>query len=43
MEAWREELYHHGILGQKWGSKNGPPVVWLMMQGKSGISIIQSN
>lgn len=19
MEAWREELYHHGILGQKWG------------------------
>lgn len=19
MEQWREELYHHGILGQKWG------------------------
>ena len=19
MEAWKEELYHHGILGQKWG------------------------
>lgn len=19
MEPWREELYHHGILGQKWG------------------------
>ena len=19
------ELYHHGILGQKWGVKNGPP------------------
>lgn len=19
MEAWREELYHHGIFGQKWG------------------------
>jgi len=24
---WRSysELYHHGILGQKWGHKNGPP------------------
>lgn len=20
-----EELFHHGILGQKWGKKNGPP------------------
>lgn len=25
MESWREELYHHGILGQRWGKKNGPP------------------
>ena len=27
MEAWRKELYlaHHGIKGQKWGVRNGPP------------------
>ena len=23
--AYRKELQHHGILGQKWGKKNGPP------------------
>lgn len=25
METWRAELYHHGILGQRWGQRNGPP------------------
>ena len=27
MEAWRKELYlaHHGIKGQKWGVRRGPP------------------
>lgn len=25
MEQWRDELYHHGIQGQKWGVQNGPP------------------
>ena len=24
MEAWRQELYHHGIKGQKWGVRRTP-------------------
>ncbi len=22
---YQDELYHHGVKGQKWGVKNGPP------------------
>lgn len=25
MEPYADELYHHGIRGQKWGVRNGPP------------------
>lgn len=25
MEAWRDELYHHGIEKQRWGVRHGPP------------------
>lgn len=24
-DSMTNELYHHGIKGQKWGDKNGPP------------------
>lgn len=24
-DEWTNELYHHGIFGQKWGKRNGPP------------------
>lgn len=25
MEAWKDELYHHGVPGMHWGVRNGPP------------------
>lgn len=50
MEAWREELYHHGIKGQKWGVRRGPPYplgtqqkLGLDKSGKSGIISIRMN
>lgn len=25
MTSYKDELYHHGVKGQKWGDRNGPP------------------
>ena len=36
MITYSDELYHHGIKGQKWGKKNGPP--YPLSGGDSSIS-----
>lgn len=41
MEIWKYELYHHGILGQKWGKRNGPP--YPLGKGQYSKSEIQSS
>lgn len=40
MEAWRDELYHHGIKGQQWGVQHGPPYP---LDGKTHDFILKKN